>query len=141
MNMQLLESKKQKYIPTIIAIILVILVTVLMELLITPEEFILFYDSLSQTYYLLFICIIFFIAFFIMSWEMSFLIDYPTLLISLLACLITVMIATYFIFMEGYNINLSLIFDLMRSSFFISCVPGLIGLISGRLVRLKISKS
>ena len=72
---------------------------------------------------------------------MSFLIDYPTLLISLIACLITVMIATYFIFMEGYNINLSLIFDLMRSSFFVSCVTGLIGLISGRLVRLKISKS
>lgn len=101
MNMQLLESKKLKYIPTIIAIILVILVTVLMDLLITPDEFLLFYDSLSQTYYLLFICIVFFIAFFIMSWEMSFLIDYPTLLISLIACLIPVMIATYFIFMEG----------------------------------------
>ena len=101
MNMQLLESKELKYIPTIIAIILVILVTVLMKLLITPDEFLLFYDSLSQTYYLLFICIVFFIAFFIMSWEMSFLIDYPTLLISLIACLITVMIATYFIFMEG----------------------------------------
>jgi hypothetical protein len=141
MNMHLLRSKNLKYIPTIIAIILVILVTVLMKLLITPDEFLLFYDSLSQTYYLLFICIVFFIAFFIMSLEISFSIDYPILLISLIACLITVMIATYFIFMEGDNINLSLIFVLMRSSFFISCVPGLIVLISGRFVRLKISKS